>query len=180
MSIVFSTVKTSLYNWVVANLPGGMPAIYLYSNSPRPTIDYVTLYISSVSQIAWDYVQEPTTTSGIANQIGDREFTFQIQAYGGDPLTILNNLRSSLQKETVLDSLRANGIVLANWFDIVDLTTLIDTRYELRASLDIRFRMSDQYTDNHGVISTVSLEEQVLNPSGSIIFDKTFLIPPPP
>lgn len=176
--IDFSQVRTSLYQWVVANIPVAMPAIYLYSNSPRPTVDYVTLYISSVVQIGWDYVQDPMSDAGINQQVGDREFTLQIQAYGGDPLTVLNNLRTSLQKQSVLDTLRANGIALANWFPVNDLTQLVDTRFEQRGSMDVLFRMADIYSDTSGVIDIVQLEEVFQDAKGNIIYDETFLIPP--
>ncbi len=177
--IDFNLVRTNLYNWVVANVPSGMPAIYLFSNAPRPVVDYLTLHISSIVQIGWDYEQSPLTTAGINSQIGDREFTFQIQAYGGDVMTVMQNLRTSLQKQTVLDTLRANGIVFANWFPINDLTTLVDSRYEQRASMDVLFRIADIYTDVVGVISTVRLEEVFFDAVGSIVYDKTFLIPKP-
>ena len=182
--IDFNLVRTNLYNWVIANIPTGMPAIYLYSNAPRNSplapVDYVTLNIASVVQIGWDYEQSPLTTGGISNSTGDREFTFQIQAYGGDVMTVMQNLRTSLQKQTVLDTLRLNGIVFANWFPINDLTTLVDSRYEQRASMDVLFRIADIYTDVVGVISTVRLQEVFFDAVGAIVYDKTFLIPPTP
>lgn len=179
MSIVFSQVRTALYNWAVANTPSGMPVIYYYNNSPRPTVDYITLYITSVTQIGWDFIQQPLSDSGVDEQVGDREFTLQIQAYGGDPLTVLNNLRSSLQIPRVLDTLRANGIVLANWFPINDLTTLIDTRYEQRGSFDVLFRIADVYDDNSGVIDTVVEQEILKDATGTIVYNETFTIPNP-
>ena len=178
MSINFSQVRTSLYNWVIANIPEGMPAIYLYSNSPRPTVDYCSIYISSVVQIGWDYTQDPTDDSGIAQMTGDREFTVQIQCYGDDPLTVLNNLRTSLQKQTVLDSLRAVGVVFANWFPVNDITALVDSRFEQRGSLDILFRMADLYTDSLGVIDTVNVGEEIYDPAGDLIYSATQQIPP--
>lgn len=177
--IDFNQVRISLYEWAVANIPAGMPVIYLFNNSPRPTVDYVSLYISSVVQIGWDYNQNPLTNSGSSQMVGDREFTLQIQAYGGDPLSVLNNLRTSLQKQTVLDSLRANGIVLANWFPVNDITELVDTRFEQRGSLDILFRIADVSVDSLGVISTVSLQEIYKNAAGATVYDETILIPPP-
>jgi hypothetical protein len=178
MSINFATVRTSIYEWATANIPAGMPAIYLYNNAPRPTVDYITLYIATVTQIGWDWVQGPTSDSGISNQVGDREFTVQIQAYGNDPLTVLNNLRTSLQKQSVLDTLRANGIVLANWFPINDVTELVDTRFEQRGSMDVLFRIADQYTDDPGVIDTVEVEETIKNPAGTVVYNETITIPP--
>jgi hypothetical protein len=178
MTIDFMVVRTNLYNWAVANIPNGMPVIYLYPNAPRPTVDYISLYISSVNQIGWDWTQDPLNTSGDSAMVGDREFTLQVQAYGGDPITVMQNLRTSLQKQSVLDSLRVNGIVFVNWFPINDVTDLIDSRYEQRASMDILFRIADVYTDNLGVIETVELQEVFENASGNIVYDETFTIPP--
>jgi hypothetical protein len=180
MTIDFNAVRTSLYNWAVANIPSGMPVIYLYPNAPRPTVDYITLYIQSVVQIAWDYIQGPLDDSGISQQVGDREFTLQINAYGGDPITILNTLRTSLQKQSVLDSLASNGLVVVDWLAINDVTELVDSRMEQRAAMDILFRIADIYNDDPGVIDTVSLEEVFKNPAGTVVYDETFLIPPAP
>lgn len=180
MSITFKNVKTSLYDWVVANIPSGMPAVYYYPNAPRPTLDYVSLFISSVTQIGWDYVPRPVDEAGTVEQVGDREFTFIVQGYGGDPLTVLENLRTSLQKQTVLDTLRASGIVFVNWFPINDITDLVDSRFEQRATMDILFRIAQEYFDTLGSIAQVEAEEIILNIDGSIVLDDTVLIPPNP
>mgnify|MGYP005820921731 CR=1 FL=1 len=178
MAISFNQIRTYIYDWVIANVPVGMPAIMLYSNAPRPTVDYLTILISSVVQIGWDWEQNPLMDDGVSEQVGDREFTVQIQGYGGDPISVLQNLRTSLQKQSVLDSLRANGIVFANWFPINDITELVDSRFEQRASMDILFRIADIYTEDTGVIETVELEEIFKDPSGTVIYDEIFEIPP--
>lgn len=178
MSIVFKQLKTAMYDWAVANVPSDMPVVYYYPNAPRPVVDYVSLQISAVNQIGWDYVPRPSDDPGIVEQVGDREFTMSIQAYGGDVLTVLNNLRTSLQKDTVLDTLRANGVAFVNWFSINDITDLIDSRFEQRAAMDVLFRIADEYFDTLGTIGQLELEEEILNVDGSTIIDQTVLIPP--
>lgn len=178
MTISFNTVRTNLYNWAVANVPVGMPVIYYYQNAPRPTVDYVTLYITSTVQIGRDFTQSPLTTAGTSAMIGDREFTLQIQAYGGDPITILENLRTSLQIVTVLDSLRAQGLVYVDWLAINDITDLINSRYEQRASMDLRWRIAQQYTEQAGAISTANVHETYFDSDGSLIISNTITIPP--
>jgi hypothetical protein len=178
MTISFDSVRTDLYNWAVANVPSGMPVIYYYPNAPRPTVDYVTLYITSVTQIGRDYTSDPSNDAGIANMSGDREFTLQVQAYGDDPLTVLENLRTSLQKESVLDSLRATGISYVNWFPIQDITSLIDSRFEQRGTMDLLFRMAQTYTDTIGVIDTVQVTETVKDQEGNDVEHITLTIPP--
>jgi len=178
MALVFSQLKTYLYNWAVANVPLGMPVIYYYPNAPRPTVDYVSLLISSLIQVGWDYWPSPTDTAGDVIGIGDRDFTLQVQAYGGDPLTILENLRTSLQKQTVLDSLRVNGIVFVSWFQINDITDLVDSRYEQRATMDILFRVAQQSLDTNGTIAQLVTQEIILNVEGDVVVDQTLTIPP--
>lgn len=180
MALVFKDLKTSLYNWAVANVPSGMPVVYYFPNAPRPTVDYVSLLISSVTQIGWDYVPEPEDDSGVVEQVGDREFVLTAQAYGGDVLTVIENLRTSLQKQTVLDTLRSSGIVFVNWFPINDITDLVDSRFEQRATMDIQFRIAQEYFDNLGAIDQAEVEEVILNVDGSTVYDETVLIPPNP
>ncbi len=178
MSIDFSIVRNNLYEWAISNIPNGMPTVWYFPNAPRPTVDYISLYISNVSQIGWDWEQNPLDNSGISEQVGDREFTLQIQAYGGDPITVLNNLRTSLQKTTVLDTLRSNGIVFANWFAINDITSLVDSRFEQRGSMDILFRIADIYSDNAGVIDIVNIDETIKDSTQTIVYHETQTIPP--
>ena len=68
--------------------------------------------------------------------------------------------------------------MFANWFQIIDSTTLIDSRFEPRASLDILFRMADIYTDMVGNIDTVQYTENFYNPDNSLVYTSENLIPP--
>lgn len=177
MLVIFKELKNYIYEWAAANVPTGMPVIYLYPNAPRPEVDYVSLFISTYNMIGQDYVPDPINDAGDVTQVGDREFTLQIQAFGGDPMTILGNLRNSLQKETVLDTLRLNGIVAVQQYAINDITSLMNSRFENRASMDVLFRIADQYLDTLGTIAQIELEETILNVDSSTIFNETVLIP---
>ena len=95
MPLNFETIKTNLYAWALANCPG-CSVIFLNENAPRPTQPYVTLFLSTLNQIGEDYTPE-ADINGLVDMVGDREFTLQIQSYGGDCITRLENLRSSLQ-----------------------------------------------------------------------------------
>lgn len=179
MAINWETVKTNIYNWVVANIPMGMPVTMYYENAPRPSAPYVTINLSSITQIGWDWTPSPSNDAGDISLIGDREFIVQLQAYGGDPFTVMENLRTSLQKETVLNTLRANGIVFANWYPINDITELVDTLFQKRTQMDVLFRIAQTATESLGTIATVELEEIFLDAVETVVYDETFLIPPP-
>lgn len=175
MPLNFETIKTNLYSWATAN-SGGASVIFLNENAPRPAQPYVTLFLSSLNQIGEDYTPE-SDVNGLIDMVGDREFTLQIQTYGGDCITRLENLRSSLQMQTVLDTLRANGIVFVNHFAISDVTELLDSRFEKRAAMDVLFRIGQNYTDNLGLIQTVQVEEIYQDAGGSVVYDSTITIP---
>lgn len=175
MPLNFETIKTNLYSWVTAN-SGGASVIFLNENAPRPAQPYVTLFLSSLNQIGEDYTPK-SDVNGLVDMVGDREFTLQIQTYGGDCITRLENLRSSLQMQTVLDTLRANGIVFVNHFGINDLTELLDSRFEKRGAMDILFRIGQSYTDNLGLVETIEVEEIYQDAGGTVVYDHTITIP---
>lgn len=184
MTISFNAVRVILYNWATANVPAGMPVIMLNQNAPQPTnngipLDYVTIYITSVVQIGRDWTQEPLSNDGISNMVGDREFTLQLMAYGGDPLTVLENLRTSLQAQPVLANLATQGLVYVDWYPIVDVTEVIDSRFQNRGSWDSRWRLSQNYTENIGVISSTVVTGTVFEPTGTVAFTENFTIPQP-
>jgi len=174
MALNFETVKTNLYTWAISVVPALTPVIFANENSPRPALPYVTLYLTSLVQIGEDWTPKPDNAGG-AEMVGDREFTLQIQCYGGDPITILENVRSSLQKQSVLDTLRANGIVFVNHFPISDVTQLLDTEYEARGTMDVLFRIAQLNTDDLGKIETVEVQE-ILSDGNAEVWNETVTI----
>lgn len=179
MPINFATVKTSLFAWVASVAPSGTPIIYWQQNSPRPTVPYITLFLSSVTAPNQDWTSFISSVSGVVNMQGDRQFTLEVQAYGSDPLTLMENIRTSLQKQTVLDGLRANGIVFYSSLTINDITELVDSQFERRAQLDILFGIGQQYTDAPGFFDHVQIQEIISNELPAVIFNQTYLIPNP-
>lgn len=176
MAINFATVKTSLYQWAITVLPGGMPVIFYEPNAPRPAVAYVTLYLNSIVSVGQDWSDDDADNSGVINMKGDRQFTLQVQAYGGDPLTVMENLRTSLQKQSVLDTLRAGGIAFYQSIAIADITELVDSQFERRAQLDILFGIGQIYTDAPGFFDTIEIEEIIENAIGDIVYDETITI----
>jgi hypothetical protein len=178
MTINFNTLQDSLYAWAQAAVPLNTPVIWYYPNAPRPEVPYLTLNIQSFAQMGWDYIPRPIDNPGNVILKGDREFVLSVQAYGSTAMQMLENLRTTLQAETVRASLRASGLVYFAQQPIIDLTTLIDSRFEPRAGLDLSFRIGQQYAEALGTIATVELTEQYFDAAEVLIFDETYLIPP--
>lgn len=177
MSIVFDNVQNALYGWV-SSLQISRPVIWYYPNAPRPERSYISLNISTFNQMGWDYIPRPTDNPGNVILKGDREFTLSVQAYGEQPMQTLELVRTSLQTESVRSYLRSNGLVYFGKESIIDITTLLDSRYEQRASMDLFFRIGQEYADMLGTIATVEVTEQFFNAAEVLIFDETYIVPP--
>ena len=179
MPINYTIVKSNLYDWAVGAVPVGMPVIYYNPNAPRPTVPYVTLYLNSITAVNQDYSYPNADSMGVINMKGDRNFTLQVQAYGGEPLNVLENMRSSLQKVTILDALRTAGIAFYQSLTITDITELVDSKFERRAQMDILFGIGQTYTDNPGYFNTVVVDETILNVDETIVYEDTITIVAP-
>lgn len=179
MPLNFNVVRQSLYSWASSVVPSGMPVIFYEPNAPRPVVPYVTLYLNTITSVNQDYSDPNADTDGSIYMKGDRQFTVQIQAYGNDPLTVLENIRTSLQKQTVLDTLRANGIVFYQSLTINDITELVDSQFERRAQLDVLFGIGQTYNDVPGYFSTIEVEEKYIDAADVVVYDETLTITSP-
>lgn len=179
MALNFATVKLNLVQWCTSVVPSGMPVILYEPNAPRPTVPYVTLYLNSVTAVNQDWTAPDSDINGVVDMKGDRNFTLQVQAYGGDPLTLVENIRTSLQKQTVLDTLRANGIAFYQSLTIADITELVDSQFERRAQLDILFGIGQIYTDAPGFFDEIEVEGIIENQIGTVVYDETITITSP-
>lgn len=178
MSINYETVKKALYDWMISVIPLNMPVIYWQNNSPRPEIPYVTLFLNNIVMRNQDWTQPRVNTLADANMKGDRQFTLSIQVFGtNDPLTILENVRSSLQKQSVLDTLRTNGIVFFQSLNIADITEILETQFEKRASLDVLFGIGQTYIDNLGFFDHAQIEQTIKDINGDVIINRIIEVP---
>lgn len=174
--IDYEIVKTSLYD-AISSIVTPIEVIFYYPNAPRPENPYITLNLDSLVRIGDDYIPRPDT-DGESTMIGDREFTLQIQCYGNNCLTTLEKIRSSLQKPSVLDTLRDDNIVFVNSLNITNITALLDTEWEQRGAMDLLFRIANTDEENLGVIETVEIEEEFSN-GNAVVYSDTVTISSP-
>lgn len=179
MALNYDVVKANLYSWAITVVPMGMPVIFYEPNAPRPVVPYVTLYMNTVTAVNQDWASPNSDNLGNIDMHGDRQFTLQVQAYGNDPLTVLENIRTSLQKQTVLDTLRANGIAFYQSLTINDITELVDSRFERRAQLDILFGIGQVYQDTPGFFDEIEIDQQYINAVDVVVYDETLTITSP-
>lgn len=177
MALNYNTIRTTFYNWASLNVPMGMPVIYYQPNAPRPLVPYVTLYLNVSNQVNQDYVSPGADAGGNVFMRGDRQLVLQVQAYGNDPETVLENLRSSLNKETVGNILHAGGVSYLSTLAMNDITDLVDSQFERRAMMDLNFSVGQFYSDNPGYFDHLEVQEIYLDPAAQIVYDEIINIP---
>lgn len=156
--------------------------IWADQNMPRPTKPYITTRLTSFVQPNQAYMTPPNS-SGVGTAISDKEFTLQLHCYSSisvDPITILLNLHDSLNILNQYKILQDAGIAFVdNLLGPMNTTTLLDTIYEERASMDLLMRIPWSLSDaNQGLIETVKVDGIAINTSGITInvFSQTITV----
>lgn len=127
-----------------------------YNNAPRSSDPYFTLFLQSFASIHRDYIEE---SIGLPTVWGDRELTLEVSIFKTlDGLSYLEHLNTSLKYADIRYHFANYGLVYVETQGMQDVTTLLDTRFESRAILDIRFRYSNQGTEPD-VFETGLIEE---------------------
>lgn len=144
-------------------------------NAPRPAVPYITGRISGITAIGHDYVSG--ATADVVTITGNREPLLMLQAFGEGAEQMLSDLRASLEKPTVQTYLRSGGLAFVeDNGGVQNISALMDTQDEARASLDIRFRTHDQITDKPGQIENVFVNEEIFGPDAITITIDTITI----
>jgi hypothetical protein len=95
------------------------------------------------------------------------EWALQIQAFvagagtgDADSASLLRRLKNSLKLMGTTETLRAAGITVADVGDVQDVSTVIETEWQDRASLTILIRTADVSTETGSSIETVEGQGQ--------------------
>lgn len=182
--IDWNAVQLALWTWVDGVDSGTV--IWAEQNAPIPDGAFATLRLASLVQVGQDFTAPPVETGPGTDVFesditGNREFTLEVQTFGADAFGRAEAIRSSLQRVSVLDALRAAGIVFVDRLGITNVTALDGNRQEERAAVDILFRAAQVQTEELPVIETVEVESaKYLSPDGSTAYEDSFTIPETP
>lgn len=158
-SFLVTTVnRTGVTGTIIFTVPS-IPFIWEDQNAPRPTSTYIAGKIASVRSIGQEYQGAPNA-SGINLITGNRELTLSLQSFGYDALTRLNSLSLAALRESSRQSLASIGLIIIDHSGLIDISGLMDSHIEPRASLDWRIRTTELVTDAPGYIKTVEIESK--------------------
>jgi len=170
--VTISTLKDNIYD--AFNAIATFEIIWANQDAPRPSSNYITLLLNTFSRVGWDFSNPPDDTptpgeiGGAAVISGDRELTLSIQAFGSGAFEQLIRLQSKLEMPSIRGAFADDyDLAIVNSSDVTDITGLIDSQMEARASLDIFLRLASPYdtaaesvvTEDQGVIETVLIDK---------------------
>jgi len=157
----YTAMRTTLYEWV-KGVVGNPTVVWREPNAPQPARQYVSIHMGPTTVVGHDY-HGGADDNGVSTVTGDREFVFSIQIHGkpsnedgSASISILERLRSSLEKRSIQSSLSAGGVAFVAIEGRGDLAGIGGTQWEARVFMDIRFRTAYQDADDVGYIATVT------------------------
>jgi len=157
-------VTDALQTWL-ADVTG-LTTIWEHQNAPRPPRPYASLNILTSPSVGHEN-RGPVDQNGDATISLIVEPTISVKLYyaSTDPreaILEMFKVRRSLFSPSVRESLKGNGW---SFIEVLgppqNIPELIDSEYESRAVMDIRFRTLDTFIDNLGVVEFAEIEGAV-------------------
>jgi len=142
---------------VTTTAPILVVVIFADQNSPRPNLPYAVVRIDTIIDVGFDEVREIDSVTNIATIGGQRQATVTVDYFGPNPLVEITKAFNALEKQNVLDQLSASGIAILDKNDIQNLTDMLETIFEERASFDFFLGFADNVEDDLGIIESTEV-----------------------
>lgn len=144
--------------------------IFADQNSPRPDYPYAVIRIGSMIKIGFDELRDwGEDTHYIGTFGGQRRATVTVDYFGSDPVEEITKAHNALEKQSIKELFIAAEIATLDRFGITNLTAMLETLFEPRASFDFYIGFADNYEDDIGVIEHVELTSTYETEQGELI-----------
>ena len=151
--------------------------IFSDQNSPRPPdYPYAVIRLNNAGQIGYDEMRA-LDQNGIATIGGQRRATVYIDYFGPQPFENLMKASNSLEKETNVDFFYAAGIAYLTKNDVQNLTAMLETKYEERASFDFYIGYAENFEDDVGLIESAELTGSITSDGSDLDVDSVTVGP---
>lgn len=154
----FEPLKLALYTWFSET--SGITTIWSEQSGPRPKRPYATLkVVSGAAKIGGeDNLRQASSGRFVLN--GPRTFALRCQVYGENALTILNEVRDSLDDPLIVEQLDESGIAIVDDGNPSDITEALETYFEQRAVLDVMLQINTERPTKVGSLAKVGINGQ--------------------
>ena len=143
-------------------------------NAKKPALPYITLNISAgpalVAAPEFNYKEDDTFTYNMRKQ-----FTLTINVFANEGwLKLAQEIKEALHLPTKRGILRQAGLAQDGIpSDVLDVSALLDTKHEGRATFDLPLAYNEEVDDVSGEIRKVEIESTVGTFEHTIIIDNT-------
>ncbi len=157
-------IEDALHDWLKAAT--GVTCIWAEQSGPQPRPPYCTLRIDGPRRLggADELRQEAAGEDVRQLVVGQRELTVQCQAFtaGTNGLAtareLLTKAQVRLSLPSVRDQLSEVGLTVIDEGNVQNVSTVLETKWQGRAALDVRFGCADSAHERAGSIETVEFE----------------------
>lgn len=140
-------------------------------NDPRPPLPYVGFKIITPAAKFGDDSKDYDSNTGLWNSGGVRMMTVGFDVYGNtqeEAYSYMCLLQASFDLEDVQENLReAVGIGICEIGGVADLSQLLNTGFEARAHLEVKFSVASNIQSDLGEIDSVTVQGTVSTDSGT-------------
>jgi hypothetical protein len=163
MSLPLSTIKTRLRTWIIAStsLAQGK-VIFANQNAPKPEKPYITIDpCLNVKKVGMHDFEEHVNGQVISRPV--RRVLVSLQAYGDGSIAYLSDCLETLDRTSVYEGFKADGIsvVNRNTIQVKNITLVNDGVFIERATLDFEIDVVSSHTDSPGYAEEFSVELDV-------------------
>jgi hypothetical protein len=155
MARIDATLEKTLYDWISAQT--GITTIWdKQKNITRPALPFATVSWLDGGTLEGMVDTQYKTLDTVEHVFRNVAFV-SVNIYAEDNhLGLMNDLKNSLQFESVKSDMRQGGLRYRTYGATVDLSAIVDTSYELRSQCDFSFAYSAAYDEVVGEIHSVS------------------------
>ena len=146
--------RQTVFNWLTQVTE--QTVIFEFPNQPRPKTPYVSIQLITgpVKGGQDDTINQETGTK--FDVVGQRSITANIKAHGGDAVQTLADVQSSIDVPATIELLGSNNVAIFDDSPILNITEILESGFEERASMDVIFGIvSDQEIDPGTIDKTV-------------------------
>lgn len=166
----FAAMENALHAWLTAET--GVQVILSRQGGPRPGDSYATLRVSEGATHGFPAEVRRKVNPAPSGDGGDelqqdavlrKELVASVQAFtpadtgNASAQALLSRAQAGLEKPSRLEAFRAAGLALVDRGTVQDVTALLETRFEGRAALQVRFLVWDKVSDFTGYIATANV-----------------------
>lgn len=168
----WTTLENALRTWVKTGSGfADDKVIWADQDAPQPSGNYITLRIGDVSPVGPDELRTYTHADADPGEeielqaIGMREFVVSVQAFGtptsgdGTARETLLNVLGALRLPSVRNALVAADLTPYQAGPVQNLSTLVQTKFESRAALEVWFYTSSAISEFTGYIESVEITD---------------------